>query len=184
MLCDWFLNNINDFQAFKNNILFYQADATRLLFESNHFDLIATYSFLTRMSRPLRFKVTEEWRRILKKDGLILTSLTVATNPDSNIKHDFRPITTTNIDLAVACADEIQSLSTIIDRTEMSSICHKVMFFLNNMTRNTISKDELDELFSQFGCYTIKDIVKNSSTKPTMYHDDEQQVVVIAQKYE
>lgn len=63
-----------------DRIMYVQGDATNINVADDSFDLITTYSFLTRMSKPLMTKVLNEWLRLLKNDGEILTTVRVTAD--------------------------------------------------------------------------------------------------------
>lgn len=66
------------------------ADAKKLPFTDNYFSLIVTDAFLTRFSRNERRIIVDNWYRVLKPDGLILTTCRINnSSKDLIVKSNF-----------------------------------------------------------------------------------------------
>lgn len=74
-LCRWFFQQEETKKYNQVDIIYVKADATKLPFEAGFFNLITSYSFLTRMTSDLAGKVIKEWHRVLKRDGEVLTTI-------------------------------------------------------------------------------------------------------------
>lgn len=104
-----------------DRITYLQADATSIPIPDGSFDLITTYSFLTRMSKPLMEKVLEEWVRLLKPDGEILTTVRITT--DSSAEESFHRGSASSI------AFGMNKIETFLASHNVSSL------FANNMRK-------------------------------------------------
>lgn len=83
----WFNNWFEERNGFRLNLRYVQRDALQTHFESNTFDVIATDAFITRFNFDLQKELLGEWRRILKQNGVIITTARLSkTNQLQEVK--------------------------------------------------------------------------------------------------
>ena len=144
-LCDWYLKKC--IPTFLSHVDYVVSDATKLPFEDNTFDLITSYSFLTRMIYNMASKVVNEWERVLKKEGNILTTVHIFTS----LNHDGDFYISPNADknYALKKADEFILLNEIDDALSLI-MKNKVKKYVSNIMSVAMSEEKLKTLFSNF----------------------------------
>lgn len=147
LLCRWFINTY--YQEYADNIDYVQADATNLPFEDGYFDLITTYSFLTRMIYSDAQKVVNEWYRVLKPKGTVLT--TVHINNLKEFEGKFYRSDSASEDFA------LDKLNKFLNKYSFDSffakiIREKVKLYISNIMSVAISSELLEEMFDQYIC--------------------------------
>ena len=73
-ICDWYHEKRVQLGEKKLNIVCVQGDAKHINLSSEKFDLITTYSFLSRFDGESQREIVAEWYRMLKVGGEIITS--------------------------------------------------------------------------------------------------------------
>lgn len=77
-ICEWYRKR---FQTSKIKLNYFQQDILGNAFGNKSQDLIITDAFLTRFPREKRKEIVQEWKRMLKEDGYVVT--TVRLNSDA-----------------------------------------------------------------------------------------------------
>ncbi len=147
LLCQWFINNY--YQEYIDNIDFVQADATNMPFEDNSFDLITTYSFLTRMVYSDAKKVVNEWHRVLKSKGTVLT--TVRINNLKEFEGKFYRSNSADEQFALDKLDKFL-FEYSLDSSYAEIIRAKVKGYISNIMSVAISSERLKDMFNYYIC--------------------------------
>lgn len=150
LLCRWFINTY--YHDYVDYIDFVQADATNIPFEDGSFDLITSYSFLTRMIYSDAKKVVTEWYRLLKPGGTVLT--TVHINNSKELEGDFYRSDSANEQIAL---DKLNAflVKYNFETSYAETIGKKVKRYISNIMSTAISSKRLKELFNQYIYYDI-----------------------------
>lgn len=144
LLCKWYTEKM--YPQYSERLSLIKADATQIPLPDASFDLITSYSFLTRMVYSEAQKVSSEWIRLLKNRGEILTSVHVFNNSDCEGK--FYRSQNADIDYALAKLEQYISEHTVSDCTaEIMRI--KVKKYLSNIMSVAMSESNLQALFSR-----------------------------------
>lgn len=143
LLCKWYIEKV--FPEYSERLTILNADATCIPLPDESFDLITSYSFLTRMIYSEAEKVALEWKRLLKNNGEILTSVHVFNN--SSCEGQFYRSENADINYAM------EKLERCILEYEISSsmaeiMREKVRKYLANIMSVAISESSLRALFS------------------------------------
>lgn len=78
MICKWFVEHFENKSGLNISVDYHLGDAFVSSFKDTSFDLITTYSFLSRFRPSCRCDLIREWHRILKPHGYIVTSDRIA----------------------------------------------------------------------------------------------------------
>lgn len=73
-ICKWYAKRYEDNFNIHLPLKYIQRDAFNTGFKNETFDMITTYSFLSRFSQDKRKNLIKEWHRVLKPNGKIITS--------------------------------------------------------------------------------------------------------------
>ena len=144
-LCEWYVQENPSFKPFSRKIHYIKADAAQLPFKDEQFDLITSYSFLTRMVFSESTKIVHEWHRVLKQNGIILTTIHVT---DGDNEGQFYH-TNTN-DLLWKKKLESYLSETKIGGEEAKQVREKVSRYMNNIMSCSISLPSVKKLFADF----------------------------------
>lgn len=82
-MCNWYNEKRVQLGEKAVNIHYVQSDAKRTNLASDQFDLITTYSFLSRFDSKSQRDVVAEWHRLLKVGGAVITSDRITSEYDS-----------------------------------------------------------------------------------------------------
>ena len=142
-LCQWYLTELGMFPHFANCVHYVKADAANLPFADNTFDLITSYSFLTRMIFSESQKICNEWYRVLKPGGMVLTTIHV-TNDE--IEGDFYRSKSGSTDVAMAKVDKYAK-SNQMSHKEYTFLKRKVQKYVDNIMSSALSENNVRKLF-------------------------------------
>lgn len=147
LLCKWYLSKM--FPEFRGKVELVTADATNIPFENETFDLITTYSFLTRMIYYDAEKVAKEWIRLLKRGGEILTTVHV-TNDNTKEGKFYR---SENADILYAMAKVEETIQKYGLASDIALVMRdKVKRYLVNIMSVAMSEENLARLFNSIAC--------------------------------
>lgn len=143
-LCKWYVNKV--YSDFKDQISYIKADATSIPIEDGKFDLITSYSFLTRMSKQLMKKVINEWHRLLSDDGIILTTVRITIGEE--VQENFSRSSSSSIAYGMNKVEEF------IEKNHISPVLSiKIKNKAKNYLCNIMSSCLLDSTIkSSFDC--------------------------------
>lgn len=145
LLCQWFINTYH--QEYAENIKLIQANAINLPFEDHSFDLITTYSFLTRMIFNDAKKVVKEWYRVLKPNGTVLT--TVHISDFKEFEGNFYRSDLASEQFALNKLEQFLNQNTF-ELSYAETIRCKVVRYISNIMSVAMSNENLKELFKRF----------------------------------
>lgn len=150
-LCKWYIKQYKSEYPKKLHIRYIKADATTLPFEDASFDMITSYSFLTRMVAPLMQKVVSEWYRLLKHQGKVLTTVRVNTEHENN-QGDFYRGKNSSIAFAMEKVDSCIRENKLDERVA-ESLNVKVKKYLENIMSVSIpSGAYILDMFCDYVC--------------------------------
>lgn len=132
-----------------DRLTYLQADATSIPIPDRSFDLITTYSFLTRMSKPLMQKVLDEWFRLLKPDGEVLTTVRITT--DSSAEESFHRGSASSIAFGM---DKIEAFlaSHNVDSLYAGNMRKRAYEYLTNIMSSTLINTSITDFLDKY-CY-------------------------------
>lgn len=123
-----------------DRVTYVQGDATNINMISDSFDLITTYSFLTRMSKPLMTKVLKEWLRLLKGDGEILT--TVRVTADAQAEETFHRGSAASIEFGMEKVEKFL-MQGIVNDQFADRMRQRTYAYLTNIMSSTLKDSSI-----------------------------------------
>lgn len=138
---------LSQLYALQNNLTFIgkMMDARRLEFPNEYFDIIVTDAFLTRFDRNDQKRIISEWYRVLKKNGVVITTVRIG-------KGRFKAGLKERIKYSLRAFLKSKSLKCLI----------KAWKYSKEIRSNPLSLKDIRNLFSRF---KIKIKVKDGFTE-------------------
>jgi ubiquinone/menaquinone biosynthesis C-methylase UbiE len=81
-ICEWYINKYNITLPIKP----IEIDVRDLIIKGQVYNLIVTDAFLTRFKKREHYHIVREWKRILKKNGAVITTIRINNKKNGAVK--------------------------------------------------------------------------------------------------
>ena len=161
-MCQWYNEKRLQCGGEKIKIEYLQRDALHTALPDEYFDLITTYSFLTRFDGDTQNDLMKEWRRILKPDGMVITSDRITPQYDEEFFEDSSAQTDSFIEIA---KDQIKKYPQLLNHEEKILALLRT-YSLHRLHYSFRSLEMFTSLFNKFQYeIIIKDVEDILETK-------------------
>lgn len=161
-MCSWYNEKRLQCGGEPIKIIYLQRDALHTQLPNEHVDLITTYSFLARFDADKQNVLIDEWRRILKPDGMIITADRITPQYEEEFYEDSSDQTDSFIEIA---KQRIKNFPQLADREEqIFSLLRR--YSLHRLHYSFRNLDMYTALFNLFNYnITMHDVVDILETK-------------------
>jgi SAM-dependent methyltransferase len=169
-ICSWYQVNYMNHLRCDLRLSRQRGDALRLPFRDESFDLVITYSLLSRFPYHEKQTIIEEWRRSLKQNGSVATSFRLSSSPAWEVER-LDPIE----------FSELIVRKVVSDRPSLAVAQESIRLIASNYAESvfrytTPTRDPARELFEGF------DAVARVGVLHSRFQGEIQYLTVVAQK--